>query len=60
MDEVTHVTAGHRWFSWICKKKELIHPDNSGRRCGWMRGGIRALSMIRTGPQLVNERFILI
>jgi uncharacterized ferritin-like protein (DUF455 family) len=19
-DEVTHVTSGHRWFSWICKK----------------------------------------
>jgi uncharacterized ferritin-like protein (DUF455 family) len=18
MDEVTHVTAGHRWFSWLC------------------------------------------
>ncbi|KAH7100325.1 DUF455-domain-containing protein [Auriculariales sp. MPI-PUGE-AT-0066] len=22
-DEVTHVTAGHRWFTWLCARQEL-------------------------------------
>lgn len=22
-DEVTHVTAGHRWFTWACAQEEL-------------------------------------
>ncbi|BEI80261.1 hypothetical protein CcaverHIS002_0107900 [Cutaneotrichosporon cavernicola] len=22
-DEITHVTAGHRWFSWICGKRNI-------------------------------------
>ena len=42
MDEVTHVTAGHRWFSWICKN-EGIDPVQTFReevRRGW-RGDIR-------------------
>lgn len=41
-DEVTHVTAGHRWFSWICKN-EGVDPIQTFReevRRGW-RGVIR-------------------
>ena len=41
-DEVTHVTAGHRWFSWICKK-EGVDPIQAFReevRRGW-RGEIK-------------------
>ncbi len=22
-DEITHVTAGHRWFTWICAEEEI-------------------------------------
>jgi len=42
MDEVTHVTAGHRWFSWICKN-EGVDPIQTFReevRRGW-RGDIK-------------------
>jgi len=41
-DEVTHVTAGHRWFSWLCKN-EGVDPIQTFReevRRGW-RGDIR-------------------
>ena len=36
-DEVTHVTAGHRWFTWLCKR-EGIDPVERFReevRKGW-------------------------
>ena len=49
-DEVTHVTAGHRWFSWICKK-EGVDPVQTFReevRRGW-RGVIN-------GPFNENDR----
>ena len=23
LDEITHVTAGHRWFTWICEKEKV-------------------------------------
>jgi uncharacterized ferritin-like protein (DUF455 family) len=23
LDEITHVTTGHRWFTWICGRKGL-------------------------------------
>jgi uncharacterized ferritin-like protein (DUF455 family) len=42
MDEVTHVTAGHRWFSWMCKN-EGVDPIQTFReevRHGW-RGDIK-------------------
>lgn len=28
-DEVTHVTSGHRWFTWICKQawQQEDHPE---------------------------------
>ncbi|KAF5347814.1 hypothetical protein D9756_010294 [Leucocoprinus leucothites] len=26
-DEVTHVTAGHRWFMWICEQQGIIRED---------------------------------
>ena len=25
-DEITHVTAGHRWFTWICAEEGGIDP----------------------------------
>jgi uncharacterized ferritin-like protein (DUF455 family) len=28
-DEVTHVTAGHRWFMWICEQQG-INPEDGG------------------------------
>lgn len=43
MDEVTHVTAGHRWFSWICKNVGIPDPIQTFKEevlCGW-RGGIK-------------------
>jgi len=42
MDEVTHVTAGHRWFSWICNNQG-VDPVKAFReevRMGW-RGDIK-------------------
>jgi uncharacterized ferritin-like protein (DUF455 family) len=41
-DEVTHVTAGHRWFTWMCER-ERVDPVARFReevRRGWM-GEIR-------------------
>jgi len=41
-DEVTHVTSGHRWFSWICGERGL-DPVSTFReevRKGW-RGDIK-------------------
>lgn len=26
-DEVTHVTAGHRWFMWICEREGIGRDD---------------------------------
>jgi uncharacterized ferritin-like protein (DUF455 family) len=42
MDEVTHVTAGHRWFSWMCKNQGVdpIQTFREEVRCGW-RGDIK-------------------
>ena len=41
-DEVTHVTAGHRWFSWMCKN-EGVDPVQTFREEVWRgwRGDIR-------------------
>ncbi|KAK0206586.1 hypothetical protein DFS33DRAFT_1257370 [Desarmillaria ectypa] len=42
-DEVTHVTAGHRWFTWICENNGNVDPIKTFReevRKGW-RGDIK-------------------
>ncbi|KAG7449182.1 DUF455-domain-containing protein [Guyanagaster necrorhizus] len=42
-DEVTHVTAGHRWFTWICENNGNVDPIKTFReevRNGW-RGDIK-------------------
>ncbi|KAF8659281.1 hypothetical protein AX16_001856 [Volvariella volvacea WC 439] len=42
-DEVTHVTAGHRWFTWICEQEGQVDPVAAFReevRRGW-RGDIK-------------------
>ncbi|KAF8914632.1 hypothetical protein CPB85DRAFT_1375422 [Mucidula mucida] len=42
-DEVTHVTAGHRWFTWICQQQGNLDPIKTFReevRHGW-RGDIK-------------------
>ncbi|EKM53262.1 uncharacterized protein PHACADRAFT_259480 [Phanerochaete carnosa HHB-10118-sp] len=49
-DEVTHVTAGHRWFTWLCER-EGIDPVKTFRdevRRGW-RGDVK-------GPFNVEDR----
>ncbi|KAG6824738.1 hypothetical protein H0H92_005970 [Tricholoma furcatifolium] len=49
-DEVTHVTSGHRWFSWICER-EGVEPTKAFReevRKGW-RGEVK-------GPFNVEDR----
>ena len=49
-DEVTHVTAGHRWFTWLCER-EGIDPVKTFRdevRKGW-RGDVK-------GPFNVEDR----
>ncbi|KAE9390391.1 DUF455-domain-containing protein [Gymnopus androsaceus JB14] len=55
-DEVTHVTAGHRWFMWMCQQKQkeqglVVDPvlefRNEARRC-W-RGDIK-------GPFNIEDR----
>jgi hypothetical protein len=28
-DEVTHVTAGHRWFMWVCEQQGISREDGS-------------------------------
>lgn len=41
-DEVTHVTSGHRWFTWVCERDELDPIDTFREevRKGW-RGEIK-------------------
>jgi hypothetical protein len=49
-DEVTHVTSGHRWFSWLCEK-EGVDPVSAFReevKRGW-RGDVK-------GPFNVEDR----
>jgi uncharacterized ferritin-like protein (DUF455 family) len=49
-DEVTHVTTGHRWFTWICEK-EGVDPVSAFReevKKGW-RGEVK-------GPFNVADR----
>lgn len=31
LDEITHVTCGHRWFTWVCEK-ERIDPVATFRK----------------------------
>ncbi|KIK91231.1 hypothetical protein PAXRUDRAFT_13888 [Paxillus rubicundulus Ve08.2h10] len=41
-DEVTHVTSGHRWFTWVCEQQG-VNPVSTFReevRRGW-RGNIK-------------------
>lgn len=51
-DEITHVTAGHRWFTWICEQQgDGIDPVQAFReevRKGW-RGDVK-------GPFNVDDR----
>lgn len=50
-DEVTHVTSGHRWFTWICAQEGNVDPVTAFReevRRGW-RGDIK-------GPFNVADR----
>ncbi|KAH9475249.1 hypothetical protein JR316_0012360 [Psilocybe cubensis] len=50
-DEVTHVTSGHRWFTWICAQEGATEPVAAFRdevRRGW-RGDIK-------GPFNVDDR----
>jgi uncharacterized ferritin-like protein (DUF455 family) len=49
-DEVTHVTAGHRWFTWICAEEEIdpIATFREEVKRGW-RGDIK-------GPFNVEDR----
>lgn len=49
-DEVTHVTAGHRWFTWLCER-EGVDPVATFRdevRRGW-RGDVK-------GPFNIEDR----
>ncbi|KAF9483718.1 DUF455-domain-containing protein [Pholiota conissans] len=50
-DEVTHVTSGHRWFTWICAQDPGVDPVSAFReevRKGW-RGDVK-------GPFNVYDR----
>lgn len=50
-DEVTHVTSGHRWFTWICAQEGNVDPVEAFRaevKQGW-RGDIK-------GPFNVDDR----
>ncbi|KAJ6502075.1 hypothetical protein C8R45DRAFT_608412 [Mycena sanguinolenta] len=50
-DEVTHVTSGHRWFTWLCEKEGNIDPVATFReevRKGW-RGNVK-------GPFNIEDR----
>ena len=50
-DEVTHVTSGHRWFSWLCEKEGGVDPVLAFRdevKRGW-RGDVK-------GPFNVEDR----
>ncbi|KAG6840231.1 hypothetical protein C0991_008060 [Blastosporella zonata] len=49
-DEVTHVTSGHRWFTWVCEQ-ERVDPVQAFReevKRGW-RGDVK-------GPFNVEDR----
>lgn len=49
-DEVTHVTAGHRWFTWVCEQ-EGVDPVSAFReevKRGW-RGEVK-------GPFNIEDR----
>ncbi|KAJ7226979.1 hypothetical protein GGX14DRAFT_417793 [Mycena pura] len=52
-DEVTHVTAGHRWFTWLCEREpggglDPIETFRTEVRKGW-RGNVK-------GPFNVEDR----
>ncbi|KAJ6552065.1 hypothetical protein DFH09DRAFT_1167801 [Mycena vulgaris] len=50
-DEVTHVTSGHRWFTWLCEKEGGLDPVATFRdevRMGW-RGNVK-------GPFNIDDR----
>ncbi|KAK7028392.1 DUF455-domain-containing protein [Favolaschia claudopus] len=50
-DEVTHVTSGHRWFTWLCEKQGNVDPVETFRdevRRGW-RGNVK-------GPFNIEDR----
>jgi len=50
-DEVTHVTSGHRWFTWICAQDGDVDPVVAFReevKKGW-RGDVK-------GPFNVEDR----
>ncbi|KAF7328772.1 DUF455-domain-containing protein [Mycena venus] len=50
-DEVTHVTSGHRWFTWLCEREGNIDPVATFReevRRGW-RGNVK-------GPFNIEDR----
>ncbi|KAJ7140054.1 hypothetical protein C8R43DRAFT_1202181 [Mycena crocata] len=50
-DEVTHVTSGHRWFTWLCEKEGMLDPVETFReevRKGW-RGNVK-------GPFNIDDR----
>ncbi|KAJ7083988.1 hypothetical protein B0H15DRAFT_402768 [Mycena belliarum] len=50
-DEVTHVTAGHRWFTWLCAHDGGLDPVATFRdevRRGW-RGNVK-------GPFNIGDR----
>ncbi|KAJ7102923.1 hypothetical protein C8R44DRAFT_808772 [Mycena epipterygia] len=50
-DEVTHVTSGHRWFTWLCEQEGRRDPVAAFReevRKGW-RGNVK-------GPFNIDDR----
>ncbi|KAJ7773653.1 hypothetical protein DFH07DRAFT_801388 [Mycena maculata] len=50
-DEVTHVTSGHRWFTWLCEREGGLDPVETFReevRRGW-RGNVK-------GPFNIDDR----
>lgn len=50
-DEVTHVTSGHRWFTWVCAEEGTSDPVSAFReevKKGW-RGDVK-------GPFNVEDR----
>ena len=50
-DEVTHVTSGHRWFTWVCAEEGTPDPVSAFReevKRGW-RGDVK-------GPFNVEDR----
>lgn len=56
-DELTHVTAGHGWFGWVCRR-EGVDPRRSGRKYGADRGAIlRDPSTGKTGLGLAYQGF---